>query len=60
MFEDYDDLLTVEDTQEILKMCRGNIYALLQSGQLRGFRNGRSWRIPKEAVIQFVREQSKI
>lgn len=60
MFDAYDDLLTVEEAQEILKICRGNLYVLLQTGQLKGFRNGRSWRIPKEAIIQFIRTQSML
>ena len=33
-------------------------YALLGSGQLKGYRNGRSWRIPKEAVRRFILERA--
>ena len=54
MLENYDDLLTLEETCEVLKMGRSAVYALLQNGSLKGFRNGRVWRIPKVAVQQFV------
>ena len=58
MFEQADDLLTVDETAELLKVGRGAIYPLLASGQLKGFRNGRVWRVPKEAVIQYIRQSS--
>ncbi|WP_308857723.1 helix-turn-helix domain-containing protein [uncultured Oscillibacter sp.] len=45
--------MTVEEVCEALR-----IYALLGSGQLKGFRNGRSWRIPKEAVRRFILERA--
>lgn len=54
MLEQYDDLLTAEETCEVLKMGKNALYALLGSGELKAFRNGRVWRIPKEAVIEFV------
>ena len=60
MFEYADDLLSVEETAELLKVGRGAIYPLLISGELKGFRNGRVWRIPKEAVVHYVRQKSKL
>lgn len=58
MFELAEDLMTVSEACELLRMGRGAIYQLLASGQLKAFRNGRIWRISKEAVIQFVRQNS--
>ena len=54
MLEQYDDLLTAEEACEVLKMGKNTLYALLGSGELKAFRNGRVWRIPKEAVIEFI------
>lgn len=56
MFQGYDDLLTVEETCELLKMGRDAVYSLLHSGKLKSFRNGRVWRIPKQAIIDFIEE----
>lgn len=58
MFEEAKDLLTVPEACTLLRMGRGAIYQLLVSGQLKAFRNGRVWRISKEAVIQYVRQNS--
>lgn len=58
MFEQAEDLLTVSEACELLRICRGAIYPLLADGQLKAFRNGRVWRIPKEAVIQYIRKNS--
>ena len=60
MFDHADDLLTVEEAADLLKMGRGAIYPLLATGQLKGFRNGRVWRIPKDALIQFIRNSSHL
>lgn len=60
MFENYDDLLTVEEVCEMLKMGRDAVYRLLNSCALKGFRNGRVWRIPKEAIIEYVIKNSNM
>lgn len=60
MLDNWDDFLTVEELCELLKIGRNAAYALLGSGQIRAFRNGRVWRIPKQAVIEFIRTQSKL
>lgn len=48
MFEKYDDVLTVTDVAEILFVGRNTVYDLLNSGHLKGFRIGKSWRVPKD------------
>lgn len=58
MLESFDDVMTVEETAEALRIGKNALYALLENKQLRGYRNGRVWRIPKEAVIEFIRTQS--
>ena len=58
MLESFDDVMTVEETCEALRIGKNALYALLENKQLRGYRNGRVWRIPKEAVIEFIRTQS--
>lgn len=58
MFEQAEDMLTVPEACELLRIGRGAIYPLLASGQLKAFRNGRVWRIPKDSVILFIRQNS--
>lgn len=60
MFENYDDVLTVEEACEALKIGFNAIYGLLNTGKLRGYRNGRVWRIPKAALVEYIQSSSKI
>ena len=54
MLEEYADILTVEEVCEALRIGDNVAYALLRNGQLKGYRNGRTWRIPKESVRRFI------
>lgn len=60
MLEMYDDLLTTEEACEAMKVGKNALYALLSSGQLKGYRNGRVWRIPKQAVVEYIKVQSNL
>lgn len=60
MFESYDDILTVEEACEALKIGYNAMYELLKAGELKGYRNGRVWRIPKVALVEFIREMAKM
>lgn len=60
MFEQYNDVLTPDEVCEILYIGKNSLYALLNSGKLKAFRNGRIWRIPKQAVIEYILSESKI
>ena len=60
MFENYDDILNVEEACEALKIGYNAMYELLNTGNLRGYRNGRVWRIPKAALVEFIREMAKM
>ncbi len=60
MLEEYDDLLSVDEACEALKIGRNTIYTLLNSRTLKGFRCGRVWKIPKLAVSQYILESAKL
>ena len=54
MFENYDDILTVTDVMELLYVGKNTVYALLGSGELKGFRIGKTWRIPRAALVEYI------
>ena len=60
MLESYDDILTPDEVCEVLKVGKNALYELLLSGRLHAYRNGRCWRIPKKAVIQYICEQAHL
>ncbi|WP_242301758.1 helix-turn-helix domain-containing protein [Bacillus cereus group sp. BfR-BA-01361] len=54
MFENYDDVVNIEDLMEMLNIGRNKAYELLQSGEVRSFKVGKSYRIPKVCIQQYV------
>lgn len=60
MFDDYLDILTVDEACEVLRIGHNAIYELLNSGKLKGYRNGRTWRIPKSSIQLFVLQSAKL
>ncbi len=60
MFENYDDILNVEEACEALKIGYNAMYEILNTGKLRGYRNGRVWRIPKTALVEYIQSNSKL
>lgn len=57
MFESYDDVLTVEEACEALKIGFNAMYELLNTGKIKGYRNGRvtrrslDWKLGESASI---------
>ena len=47
-------VLRVEDLMPILGIGRSNAYALVRSGQVRSIRIGHQFRIPREAIQEFL------
>ena len=60
MLEQYNDVMTTEEVCEARKVGYNTLYELLNSGQLKGYRNGRTWRITKLAVQEFILESAKL
>lgn len=47
-------VLTPTDVMDILGIGKNAVYELLNSGKLKGFRIGRSWRINADALDRFI------
>ena len=58
MLSNYDDILTVSEVMDILYIGKNTVYQLLASGHLKGFRIGKSWRIPREFLIEYIISKS--
>ena len=52
--EDLPLVLRVEDLMPVLGIGRSNAYALVRSGQVRSVRIGHQFRIPREAIQEFL------
>lgn len=47
-------VLTAREAMEILGVGKNTIYRLLDSGALKGFRVGRSWRITEDSLRAYT------
>lgn len=54
MLEQYEDVMTIADLREVLNIGSNAAYNLLHQGAISAFRIGRTWKIPKKSVIQFI------
>ncbi|MDO5425254.1 MAG: helix-turn-helix domain-containing protein [Eubacteriales bacterium] len=57
MLEQYDDILTVYEVAEIMKIGTTQAYKLVRSGKLNTFKEGKDWKIPKQSLIQYIIQQ---
>ena len=60
MLEHSDDILSVDEVCEILKVGHNAVYRLLNAGEIKAFRNGRIWRIPKQGLVTYIKEKANI
>jgi len=56
MFENYPDVVTVEQLAEMLNIGKSSAYALLQNNQIHHVKVGKKYIIPKTAVLDFIGE----
>lgn len=54
IFQGYPDVLNLEEMSELLQISTKTGRRLLNSGEIRSFRIGRSFRIPKQHLISFI------
>lgn len=52
-------VLRVVDLMPLLSISRNTAYELVRSGKIRSIRIGRSYRIPKEAVAEYIEKVLK-
>ena len=57
MFKKYDDVITVKELCEMLKIGKNTAYDLIHSGQVESVYVKRQIRIAKASVIQFLKHE---
>ena len=55
MYERIPEIMTVKDCQNILKVGKNTLLKLIHSGEIDAFRIGSRWKIPKEAVVEYIK-----
>ncbi|MBE6009742.1 MAG: helix-turn-helix domain-containing protein [Lachnospiraceae bacterium] len=54
MLDNYPDVLTVQQTAEVLSISKQKVYELLKDGKLQSVKIGRINRIPKIKLLEFL------
>lgn len=54
MFEQYPDILTPREVRKALRISNAEAYNIIKSGKLKHFTVGRSIKIPKYALLDFL------
>ncbi len=54
LFEKLPAVLKVKDLEPLLSVSHNTAYALVRSGQIHSVRIGRTYRIPREAVADYL------
>ncbi len=61
MFQNnYDDMVTIDELCEMLAVGRNTAYGLLKAGAIKAFKIGRIWKIPRDAVSEYVMRSSRL
>lgn len=58
MLEQYDDILTINELAELLKIGTTQAYKLVRSDKIKAFKEGKDWKIPKTSVVQYIFDQT--
>ncbi len=56
--EEFSDLITIDELCELLSIGRNYAYSLLNAGEIKAFRIGRTWKIPRGAVWEYIKRKS--
>ena len=54
MYGEIGEILTIEELMELLYIGKNTAYKLLKSGEIKAFRIGKIWKIPRESVNEYI------
>lgn len=54
MFDEYPDILTVQDIMQALCIGRNKAYYMLKHNQIKNIKIGKNYKVPKPYLIEFV------
>ena len=58
MLNKYNDILTVEELCEVLRIGKNTAYKLLKSGEIKSIKIGKVYKIPKKSVKKYLEQNS--
>lgn len=55
-----DDILTIKEVADYLKLTERTLYRLVQEGKLPGFKVGSSWRFKRVDIERWIEDQKEL
>lgn len=52
------EVYTLNELVELLQVTRRTLYNWIKGGKLKAFRAGKEWRVTKEALEEFIQNES--
>lgn len=59
LFEEYPDVMTVQQVRKALGVGRTAVYRLLENHEIDCFMIGNAYKVPKTCLLEFVQRNSK-
>ena len=59
MTTNQDDILTISEVANLLKVAEKTVYGLAQKGELPGFKVGGQWRFSRSAIDSWIEAKTK-
>jgi len=53
-FDDYPDVVSVEEIQQMLRIGKNAVYTLLKDGVIKSVKVGKRYIVPKKYVVEFL------
>lgn len=60
MFEEYGPIMSVQDVCDELMIGKNTVYQLIKEGKLSSFRTGRTWKVSRDSLVNYIRNESGI
>ncbi|MBU3153515.1 helix-turn-helix domain-containing protein [Clostridium estertheticum] len=57
MFENYKDVVNIEDLTQMLDIGKNKAYELINSGIIKSFKIGKVHKIPKVWIVDYIQMQ---
>lgn len=57
MFENYKDVVNIEELAQMLNIGKNKAYELINSGGIKSFKIGKIHKIPKTWIIEYIQMQ---
>lgn len=58
MLEQYNIIMIPEEVCEVLRIGANECYKMLNEGVIKGYRVGKTWRIPKDNVLHYIKSKT--